>query len=131
MDDATRIEGILGYLEVFEQPDFEFGEWAGSQQTLEMPYYQLSPKSRQFCQALYKHNWIIPFDWGEWQDEAVKYLDDPTLLETANAETISKLFTTHVRKDRFCEGHLAAMFTNGHIVAMLRRLKAIKENEMS
>lgn len=37
-----------------------------------------------------------------------------------------KLFTTHIRADRFCEGHLAAMFENGHIVTLLRWLKQLR-----
>lgn len=31
----------------------------------------------------------------------------------------------HVRADRFVEGHLAAMFASGQIVAILRRLQAL------
>ncbi|WP_390621590.1 DUF6508 domain-containing protein [Roseimaritima sediminicola] len=40
--------------------------------------------------------------------------------------TIQKLFTTHARKDRFCEGHLASMFENDHIPALLRRLRTLR-----
>jgi hypothetical protein len=40
------------------------------------------------------------------------------------------LLTTHSRKDRFCEGHLAAMFENGHIVALLRRLRELKNGKV-
>ncbi len=67
------------------------------------------------------------FDWTRWQDSAQEFVDFPAKVETADADTIQKLFTTHVRADRFCEGHLAAMFENGHIVALLRRLRAILE----
>ena len=49
------------------------------------------------------------------------------MVELADSEPILKLLTTHVRKERFCEGHLAAMFEDGHIVALLRRLKVIRE----
>ena len=38
---------------------------------------------------------------------------------------------THIHKDRFCEGHLAAMFENGHVVTLLRRLKAIRDDTNS
>jgi len=125
MDDATRIEGILSYLDLFEAADFSVGTWSGEEGDL--PWFSFDEAVSKFIQALYKHNWIIPFDWSEWQHEAEKYVNDPTLLETADVETISKLFTTHVRKDRFCEGHLASMFENGHIVALLRRLKVIHQ----
>jgi hypothetical protein len=42
--------------------------------------------------------------------------------------TLCRLYTLHVRKDRFCEGHFAAMLANGHIAALTRRLKAIRED---
>jgi len=41
-------------------------------------------------------------------------------------DVIRKLLTTHVRKERFCEGHLLAMFESGHIVNVLRRLKGLR-----
>ena len=58
---------------------------------------------------------------------AVEYVDLQEKIDSADVVTLKKLFTTHVRKDRFCEGHLATMFENGHIVALLRRLKEIRE----
>lgn len=79
----------------------------------------------EFQQALYDNGWIKPFDWGEWQETARAHVEDPAKVESADAETIQKLFTTHVRKERFCEGHLAAMFENGHIVGLLRRLREL------
>jgi hypothetical protein len=56
---------------------------------------------------------------------AVKYVNDPDQIESADVEVLRKLLTTHVRQERFCEGYLAAMFENGHILALLRRLKQI------
>ncbi len=78
-------------------------------------------------QTLYDTDWMADFDWGAWQGSARKYFDDPTKIERAKAGTIQKLLITHVREDRFCEGHLAEMIECGHIVALLRRLKVIRE----
>ena len=47
-----------------------------------------------------------------------KFVDSPKKIEKTDATTIQKLLTTHSRKNRFCEGHLAAMFEKGHIVAL-------------
>jgi hypothetical protein len=33
----------------------------------------------------------------------------------------------HVRADRFVEGHLASVLESGHITAILRRLRGIRE----
>ena len=54
-------------------------------------------------------------------------MDSPKKVERVDATTIQKLLTTHSRADRFCEGHLASMFESGHIVAILWRLRAIRE----
>ena len=62
------------------------------------------------------------FDWGKWQEAAQEYVEQPRKIETANITVIQKLLTTHVRKERFCEGHLAEMFENGHVLGLLRRL---------
>tara|TARA_B100000949_G_scaffold115339_1_gene101918 strand:+ start:445 stop:720 length:276 start_codon:yes stop_codon:yes gene_type:complete len=79
-------------------------------------------------QILYANDWVTPeVDWVQWQDVAVEYVDLQEKIDSADVLTLKKLFTTHVRKDRFCEGHLATMFENGHIVALLRRLKEIRE----
>jgi hypothetical protein len=41
--------------------------------------------------------------------------------------TLRKLLTTHVRADRFVEGHLAGVLESGHMLAILRRLKDIRQ----
>ena len=40
---------------------------------------------------------------------------------------VCELVTAHVRADRFVEGHLVSVFESGHITAILRRLKQIRE----
>jgi len=66
-------------------------------------------------------------NWTEWQDSARQYVASPELIDSADSASIQKLLTTHIRKDRFCEGHLAAMFENGHVVSLLRRLRIIRD----
>ena len=41
--------------------------------------------------------------------------------------SLCKLLTTHVRTDRITEGHLANVLESGHITAILRRLKQIRD----
>ena len=77
-------------------------------------------------ETLYAEGWIkAGFDWGEWQDEAAGYVSSPNKLASVDLETIQKLFTTHARKDRFCEGHWADMIECGHIQAILRRVAVL------
>ena len=113
MSHVTRkqIDAILPFLEKFEE--------AGFSEAVEDDYHQI----------LHANNWhTVDFDnWPAWQDVAWEYVNSPEKINSADVVTIKKLFTTHWRKDRFAEGHLAAMFENGHIVALQRRLKEIRE----
>ena len=93
-----------------------------------LPSFDYDEAVVEFEQILHANDWVTPkFDWGEWQDVAEEYVDSPEKIKSADVVTVQKLLTTHVRKDRFCDGHLASMFENGHIVALLRRLKDIRE----
>jgi len=83
----------------------------------------------QFIEAVYDLAGVIPdgFNWVAWQSEAARYFDDPARLDAADIATCAQLLFVHVRKDRFCEGHLAAMLETGHIAAILRRLKELNQ----
>ena len=61
------------------------------------------------------------------QNEAVP----PVSREGIDADllTLRRLLTTHVRADRFTEGHLAAELENGHICAILEQLEELR-NEL-
>ncbi len=126
MPTETQIDTILLYLDRFTAEGFSAGTW--HRPPAQFPWFELSESVTEFMQALYDNGWIAPsFDWTEWQDTAKEYVENPEKIESADVETIQKLFTTHIRKERFCEGHLAAMFENRHVMALLRRLKEIRE----
>jgi hypothetical protein len=122
-----QIEAILPFLDKFEAKGFSAGTWNSPEG--QFPWFDFSESVLQFQQSLYDNDWITPsFNWGEWQETAQKYVDSPATIESTDVETIQKLLMTHVRADRFCEGHLAAMFENGHIVALLRRLRELRRS---
>ena len=125
------MDALLRFLPIFESPGFVFGErypprWLGPKRW-RLGFAGLTKLSRQFYKAIYKHHWAIGFDWGAWGDEARSYMEDPDKLRTADIETIRKLLTAHVRADRFIEGHFFRVLESGHIIAILRRLKQIRE----
>ena len=123
---GKHIDAILPFLEQFEEAGFSDGTWHNEPGV--MPWFNYDEAVVEFEQILYANDWVTPkVDWGEWQDVAEEYVDSPEKIKSAAVVTVQKLFTTHVRKDRFCEGHLASMFENGRIVALLRRLKEILE----
>ncbi len=121
-----QINAILKYLPIFEKQDDQFGQWV--EQEGQFPYFSFSPEVDEFISMLYKQNMIIAFDWTSWREEAARYQTDPAALEAADLLTLRKLLTAHVRADRFVEGHLARVFESGHMTAVLRRLKQIRDD---
>ncbi len=121
-----QINAILKYLPTFEKQDDPFGQWV--EQEGQFLYFSFSPEVDEFISTLYKQNMIIPFDWTSWGEEAERYRTDPAALEAADLLTLRKLLTAHVRADRFVEGHLASVFESGHMTAILRRLKQIRDD---
>lgn len=123
--DAARLDALLAFLPRFEQPGYVFGEWV--RRPGQFPFYQPTSEVRQFLDALPASGLIIPYDWSAWRGTAQRYLEDPAALAGADLETLSRLLTLHVRQDRFVEGHLAAMLEAGHITALLRRLRHLRD----
>jgi hypothetical protein len=126
---AAQIEALLPFVRTFEVMGFQCGECPQSE--LDSPHGSIIPgfgandPVASFVEALHDHGWIEPFDWNAWQDQAARYVASPALVAGADAETIRKLLTSHVRKDRERHGHLAAQFESGHVLELLRRLRAI------
>lgn len=110
---TRQIDAILPFLATFEAEGVQF---------------ESSAEVDAFIQCLYENNWVDPsFEWEAWQDQADQFAESPERLDAADAETVRKLLTLHVRKDKYCiGGYLAAMFENGHIVALLHRLRWIR-----
>ncbi len=125
---AKQIDAILPFLARFEAVGFSAGSW--NMPAGQFRWFDCEDVVMEFNQSLYDNGWVTPaFDWIEWQESAKEFVDSPKKIERADAVTIRKLFTTHSRQNRFCEGHLAAMFESGHIVALLKRLKTIREEQ--
>ncbi len=118
-----QIKAIVRFLPIFTSEGFQFGRWTSKKGYF--PYFTFSLEAHRFLAALYDNGWIIPFDWGSWHNEAIRYVNDETLLEEADLETLRKLLTTHYNAERFIEGHLDGMFRCGHLTAILQRLKQL------
>jgi len=122
---TEQIDALLPFLTFFESKDPFYGEYHISPGQL--GYFVESKSVSAFIKALYDHEWIVPFDWEPWWKEAQRFVESPETLSNADAGTIRILLTIHVRMDRFCEGHLATVMKNGHILALLRRLKEVRK----
>lgn len=118
------LDRILAFMPLFERPTTSLYEVRPDLSLMD-PYIY-TPEFTQFIQELYRKNLVIDFNWVTWEDEAANYLENPRQIESADLETLQKLITTHVRADRFNSGHLAQMVENGQILAILKRLGAIR-----
>ena len=123
-----QLDAVLKFLPIFESKEFSCGEWVVRKGY--MPHFRYDPDVDGFVLALYQQHIVLQFDWVSWKDEAKRYMASPDSLAEADLLTIRKLLTTHHRADRFVEGHLGQIFESGHIVEILRRLKAIREREV-
>ncbi len=94
----SELNEILNFLPVFEQPDYKPGQWNSPEKAF--PYYGYSSEVLAFLEVLYKYNFILPFDWTNWA-EGKRLVEDPTLIQKSNMQTLRKLLTAHVRATDF------------------------------
>ena len=120
-----QLDAVLRFLPIFEQPGYSFGEVHAPEG--QFPFYAETREVLEFVQVLYQTEMVFPFNWNQWQDKARQYMVEPEMLASADLLTLRKLLTTHVRVDRFSEGHLGEMLENGHITAILRHLQQIRD----
>lgn len=118
-----NIENLLAFLTLFT--DTEAQLYNIETEPLTLDPYCYSKEFNKFITSVYQENFVIDFDWPAWQNEAEHLVKNPELLIVADILTLQKLLTTHIRKERFCSGHLAAMIKNGHFLAIFHRLQAI------
>jgi hypothetical protein len=91
-------------------------------------HVEFHPAVYEFTKACLENGFVQPsFDWPAWAKEACRFIADPALVTSARLATCVKLITTHLRYERFCDGHLHSVFESGHLIAILRRLKVILE----
>jgi O-acetyl-ADP-ribose deacetylase len=122
------IAAVVIFLPIFEAigPD-DFAQLVGSTDVPgEIPFMghlEYHPAVYKFMDACYENGMVLSFDWGAWSDEARRYMSSPQLVMSASLDTCMKLLTTHLRAERFCDGHLEGVLRSGHITAILRRLQ--------
>lgn len=122
---AEDLDALLEFLEPLARPGFVAGHWVTEKGML--PFFVSAPELGAFVRAAYEHGFVVPFNWPDWREEADRLLADPSALAEADLATIRKLITGLVRAERFSEGTLAEASDNGQLVAVLRRLKTIRE----
>ena len=129
MDELNKkeLESLLSLIPELEAHEGSFGEhdFRTEGDTLHMGPFIYSPLLNRIMSAVHISGLRLQFNWGAWQDEAHRICYEPGLLERADLETIRRLLTLHLRKERFCEGHLAAVCEEGLMLRTLMRLKEL------
>ena len=107
---AAQLRALADFLPKFDAPGFEFGHWAGGDNTpsgaITFPSFLLSGTAAAFVQAAYDKGWVRDFDWSKWKDtpEARQLRDDPAVLASATPEQLQCLLTVIIRQERYVEG---------------------------
>lgn len=114
---ASSIERLLAFLPALEQGPFH--EEAGG-------YRRPNERLAAFGQALYETGIVFPFDWSSWARGDGEALVAGRSIETANLDDVRRAITTHVRADRFTEGHLLQVVEDGRMAALIRRLGQLR-----
>jgi hypothetical protein len=133
VSNKERFRRLTQFLPVFNAPAFKAGEWIeskqGSDEIFSTPWVSYSPEVEKFIKACYEDKVILGFRWPAWGEKAEAFYRNPGLLEKASLLTLRRLLTFHLRKDRFCDGHLLDMFESGHIARILQRATSICEKD--
>ena len=133
MDDAgispERMDELLRFLPLFEEPDRAYvREWGGGEVTddgsIQVPYPIYCDDVYEFFALAGQTRWS---DFEYDPREAYAMLSDDKFIATASLDEIRTMLTYCVRGERFGDGHWAHMLETGRILALLRRLAALRD----
>lgn len=124
-----RIDELLRFLPLFDVPDRSFVErWDGGKKTedgaITMPYPVYPKDVGQFYRAAGQPCWS---DYAYKPEEAAQMLEDDKFIGNATLAEVKTMLTHCVRGERFCDGHWGAMLESGKVVAILKRLRALRD----
>ena len=131
---GKQIDGVIRFLSIIEgsNPD-NFARLTESTNStdgvLVLGRLEYHSAVHEFERACDDNGFVQSFEWGAWSDEAHLYMSNPSLVSSADLDTCIKLITTHLRAERFSEGHLEEVLRSGHITAILRRLRDLRRSD--
>jgi hypothetical protein len=130
---AERMDELLRFLPLFEVPGREYIQaWGGGETTADgkavtVPYPIYCDDVLEFYTLAGQTHWA---DFQYVPRQAYDMLTDDEFIATASLSEFKTMLTYCVRGERFGDGHWAQMLESGRIVALLRRLAALRD-EMS
>jgi hypothetical protein len=123
VDINNSLERVLAFLPYFEDETAE--KYTLSDTAVAGPYVYAG-RVKEFILALHEEGFILEFDWTGWREEALRYFTERDLLETADLETVCRLFTVIVRTELVTHGVLTEMMNKGVITDLLYRVRGIQ-----
>jgi ADP-ribosylglycohydrolase len=125
----AQIDALLRFLPLFDVPDRDFVErWAGGEKTesgaTTVPYPIYPEDVLAFYQLAGQPCWS---DDDYEPVKADQMLEDDALIRGATMSEVKTMLTYCVRGERFSDGHWAAMLRMGRIVALLKRLRILRD----
>jgi hypothetical protein len=122
------IDALLEFLPLFERPGRTFARWGDVEKnadgSISLPFPVYDEDVEEFFRRVGQRGWL---DYGYKPEEAARMLADGELIGRASLGQIRAMLTFCVRGERFCDGHRESLLKGGQIVALLRRLAAIRE----
>ncbi|MEI8139974.1 MAG: DUF6508 domain-containing protein [bacterium] len=123
--EPQQLANLLDFIPVFEDPSFcPAGQIPVDEDN--WPDEDFMKLVSRFMDACYKNGFVVRFDWENWEAEAMTYVRDPALLKEADLVILRRLFTWHIRQNRFTKNHVATMIASGHILLVLKSLGAFR-----
>ncbi len=130
---VERMDELLRFLPLFEIRGREYVQgWGGGERTpdgkaVQVPFPIYCDDVLEFYKLAGQPHWA---DYQYIPRQAYDMLSDDELISSASLDEIKTMLTYCVRGERFADGHWAHMLESGRIVALLRRLAVIREEEV-
>ena len=122
--EPSHIANLLEFIPIFEAPGFCPGHEIPVDED-GWPLEDFVKAVSRFMDACYKNGFVVRFNWEDWESVAQGYVQNPALLKDADMSTVRRLLTWHVRQNRFAKDHVSGMIANGHILAVLKRVREL------
>lgn len=89
-----------------------------------------SEKIRDFIGSMDQTGFTYSFDWSSWLNSiGITQSTDLKFLDAADLDTLRKLATTHVSKERYSPGYLNQLLQNGYLDALATKIKNTLETD--
>jgi hypothetical protein len=125
-----KIDELLHFLPLFEKPGRKFvKKWVGDDEEDEfsiIPYPIYFDDVHQFFRLAAQPCW---WDKGYVKKKPGKMLKDSKNIENANIHEIKTMLTYFVRGERFCDEFWDGVLLSGKLIALLKRLKTLRDQQ--